>query len=221
MTEYKQHLQVLPFWKHLSNNEQEDILSYSIVKSFPKGSIIHTQDDSCLGMIIVLKGDIRVYLVSEEGKEITLYHIEQEEVDVLSASCVVNQITFDTELVAKEDSEILIIPVTVLSVLKENNIYVRSYIFELLTERFSDVMWTIQQTMFLKMNQRIASYLLDEANKQHSLSLQMTHESIAQEINSAREVVARVMKHFQQDGIIDMKRGNIEIKDKNKLKELL
>ena len=221
MSNNKQYLETLPFWNDLSKEEKENILSFSIVQSYKKGSFIHTQEDTCLGLIYVLEGDIRVYMVSEEGKEITLYHIKENEVDVLSASCVVNQITFDTELIAKEDSTLLIVPVTILSPLKDSNIHVRSYIYEVLAERFSDVMWTLQQVLFLKMDQRIATYLLDVSNTSNSLSIHTTHEEIAQEINSAREVVARVMKHLQDDGLIEMKRGVITILDKKRLLQLL
>ena len=221
MSNNKQYLETLPFWNNLSKEEKENILSFSIVQSYKKGSFIHTQEDTCLGLIYVLEGDIRVYMVSEEGKEITLYHIKENEVDVLSASCVVNQITFDTELIAKEDSTLLIVPVTILSPLKDSNIHVRSYIYEVLAERFSDVMWTLQQVLFLKMDQRIATYLLDVSNTTNSLSIHTTHEEIAQEINSAREVVARVMKHLQDDGLIEMKRGVITILDKKRLLQYL
>lgn len=221
MSNNKQYLETLPFWNNLSKEEKENILSFSIVQSYKKGSFIHTQEDTCLGLIYVLEGDIRVYMVSEEGKEITLYHIKENEVDVLSASCVVNQITFDTELIAKEDSTLLIVPVTILSPLKDSNIHVRSYIYEVLAERFSDVMWTLQQVLFLKMDQRIASYLLDVSNTTNSLSIHTTHEEIAQEINSAREVVARVMKNLQDDGLVEMKRGVITILDKKRLLQLL
>ena len=221
MSNNKQYLETLPFWNDLSKEEKENILSFSIVQSYKKGSFIHTQEDTCLGLIYVLEGNIRVYMVSEEGKEITLYHIKENEVDVLSASCVVNQITFDTELIAKEDSTLLIVPVTILSPLKDSNIHVRSYIYEVLAERFSDVMWTLQQVLFLKMDQRIATYLLDVSNTTNSLSIHTTHEEIAQEINSAREVVARVMKHLQDDGLIEMKRGVITILDKKRLLQYL
>ena len=221
MSNNKQYLETLPFWNDLSKEEKENILSFSIVQSYKKGSFIHTQEDTCLGLIYVLEGDIRVYMVSEEGKEITLYHIKENEVDVLSASCVVNQITFDTELIAKEDSTLLIIPVTILSPLKDSNIHVRSYIYEVLAERFSDVMWTLQQVLFLKMDQRIATYLLDVSNTSNSLSIHTTHEEIAQEINSAREVVTRVMKHLQDDGLVEMKRGVITILDKKRLLQYL
>ena len=221
MSNNKQYLETLPFWNNLSKEEKENILSFSIVQSYKKGSFIHTQEDTCLGLIYVLEGNIRVYMVSEEGKEITLYHIKENEVDVLSASCVVNQITFDTELIAKEDSTLLIVPVTILSPLKDSNIHVRSYIYEVLAERFSDVMWTLQQVLFLKMDQRIATYLLDVSNTSNSLSIHTSHEDIAQEINSAREVVARVMKHLQDDGLVEMKRGVITILDKKRLLQYL
>ena len=210
-----------PFWDNLKKEEKKELQTYSYLRHFDAGSIIHTQDSECLGVVKVLSGDVRIYMVSEEGKEVTLYHVGSEEVDVLSASCVVNQITFDTQMIAKEESDLLIIPVTILSKYKEENIYIRSFIYEILADRFSDVMWTMQQILFLKIDQRIASYLLDTANKTKSLELHMTHEQITEEINSAREVVARMMKHFQEDQILSMKRGVITIKNKDQLLQMI
>lgn len=221
MTEHVKYLETLPFFNHLSDDEKQSLISFSTLQKYPKGTLIHTPDDTCLGLVIVIEGNVRVFMVSEEGKEITLYHIHQDEIDVLSASCVVNQITFDTELIAKEDSVLLVVPVTILSPLKDSNIYVRSFIYETLAEHFSDAVWAFQQILFLKMDQRIATYLLDASNETGSLSIHTTHEEIAEEINSAREVVARIMKHFQEDGYIEMKRGVITIIDKKKLMKLL
>lgn len=214
-------LETFPFWDKLQKKDQEDILADSYVRKYEKGNIIHTKEGECLGIIQVLDGYVRTYMVSDEGKEITLYDISKGEVDVLSASCVLHQITFDTQLVAREDTTILVIPVTVLSRLKEENPYVRSYIYEVLADRFSDVMWTMQQILFLKMDQRLATYLLDESSRTGTNVLHVTHEEIAQEINSAREVVARMMKQFQKDGLIESRRGEIEIKEKTKLRNLL
>lgn len=221
MFEKEKILEDLPFWDHLESKEKKDIVDATVIRHYEAGNFIHSQDGECLGLVKVLNGDVRIYMVSEEGKEVTLYHIQEDEVDVLSASCVVNQITFDTQMVAKTDCDILIIPVTVLSKYKEENVYLRSYIYEILADRFSDVMWTMQQILFLKIDQRIAAYLLDASSQRKDLTLHVTHEMIAEEINSAREVVARMMKHFQEDQIIDMKRGTITIKNKAKLLELI
>lgn len=136
---------------------------------------------------------------------------------MLTASCILYQVTFDTQIVSEEDSRILIVPTTVLAGLKENNIYVRSYIYETLTERFSDVMWTFQQIVFYGIDQRVAAYILNQVEKG---VVRTTHEQMAKEINTAREVVARILKQFAEDDLIETGRGVITIKDRKGLMEI-
>ena len=215
------YLKQLPFYNRLSKQEKEDIIKFSSIKNYSKGTLIHSNENECLGLIMLIKGSIRIYMLSDEGKEITLYNIEENDIEVLSASCVFNQITFDTELIAKEDCELLIVSVNYLSKLIEENIYVRSYVYESLADRFSDVMWSIQQILFFKIDQRIASYLIDKANKEKTLTLSTTQENIALEINSAREVVTRMLKKFQKEKLIKINRKEITIIDKENLLKII
>lgn len=249
MDELLTRLEQLPFWKNLSQEEKDRTLSLSVIREYEKGNILHATDGDCLGLAMVLSGSVRAYMMSEEGREITLYHIHDGEWDVLTASCIMYQITFDTQMVIEEKSRILIVPTTALARLKEENIYVRSFIYEALTERFSDVMWTIQQILFYGIDQRVAAYLVHRAEEQgYSLSdaggtkghaggaggtkssagdaggddpvIMVTHEEIAREINTAREVVARIVKHFINDGLVETGRGKVKIKDPRRIYEL-
>lgn len=215
------YLSQLPFYEHLTNQQKEQMESVSYVAQFKKGQIIHDQGSDCLGMIMLLEGELRTFMISEEGREITLYRLEPEDVDILSAACVVNQITFDTQMVAVKDCSLLVIPAIHMSHWKEENVYIRSYVYELATDRFSDVMWMIQQTLFLRVDQRIAIYLLDEVNKNHSLEVKTTQEEIALEINSAREVVARMIKTMVKEGWVKTKRGSFTILDKKALQKII
>ena len=187
--------------------------------------MLHATDGDCLGMVVVLQGSVRAYMVSEEGREITLYHINKGETDVLTASCILYQITFDTEMVVEEDIRILILPTVVLKGLKEENVYVRSYIYEVLTERFSDVMWTMQQILFYGIDQRIAAFLLDQVagngiGSGQVPEIHITHEQIAREINTAREVVARIIRRFVADGLVETGRGRLRLIDLKGLRAL-
>ena len=142
-------------------------------------------------MLFVLSGEIRTYLLSEEGREVTLFRLYPGELCVLSASCVISQITFDTQMTAGMDTDVLIIPANVIAALKEKNLYVRCFLYELATKRFSDVMWAMQQIMFKGLDRRLAEFLLAEAERTGSDTIRMTHEQLAQHISSAREAVAR------------------------------
>ena len=236
MSEVLEQLQQLPFWEHLTEEEKRQTESYTVIAEFDKGNILHAMDKDCLGLAVVLKGSFRAYMMSEEGREITLYHVLEGEYDVLTASCIMYQITFDTQMVIEEDSRIMVVPTTILRRLKDENIYVRSFIFESLTERFSDVMWTMEQILFYGIDQRIAAFLVRRGMEQGCFSskameaigegsktcpeIRVTHEEIAREISTAREVVARIIRHFIDDGLIETGRGKIRILDPKGIYEI-
>ena len=210
----------LPFWSSLTEQEQETVRRSAFVRHYEKGAFVHSSDNECLGMMFVLSGEIRTYLLSEEGREVTLFRLYPGELCVLSASCVISQITFDTQMTAGMDTEVLIIPANVIAVLKEQNLHVRCFLYELATKRFSDVMWAMQQIMFKGLDRRLAEFLLAEAERTGSDTIRMTHEQIAQHISSAREAVARMLKGFSEDGLVELKRGAITLRDKNRLNRL-
>ena len=134
--------------------------------------------------------------------------------------CLISQITFDTQMTTGMDTEVLIIPANIIAALKEKNLYVRCFPYELATKRFSDVMWAMQQIMFKGLDRRLAEFLLAEAERTGSDTIRMTHEQIAQHISSAREAVARMLKSFSEDGLVELKRGAITLRDKNRLNRL-
>ena len=171
-------------------------------------------------MFLVISGEIRTYLLSEEGREITLFRLYPNDICVLSASCVISQITFDTFMTAKQETEVLIVPANAIALLKERNINVKCFLYELAVKRFSDVMWSMQQIMFKSLDKRLAEFLLAEAERTGSDTIRMTHEQIAQHISSAREAVARMLKRFSEDGLVELRRGAITLRDKNRLNRL-
>ena len=210
----------LQFWPSLTEQEQETLRRSAFVRHYEKGAFVHSSDTECLGLLFVLSGEIRTYLLSEERREITLFRLYPGQLCVLSASCVISQITFDTQMTAGTDTDVLIIPATVIAALKEKNLYVRCLLYELATKRFSDVMWAMQQIMFKGLDQRLAEFLLAEAERTGSDTIRMTHEQIAQHISSAREAVARMLKGFSEDGLVELRRGAITLRDKNRLNRL-
>ena len=112
----------LPFWSSLTEQEQETLRRSALVRQYEKGAFVHSSDNECLGMLFVLSGEIRTYLLSEEGREVTLFRLYPGELCVLSASCVINQITFDTQMTVGMDTEVLIIPANIIAALKEKNL---------------------------------------------------------------------------------------------------
>ncbi len=213
-------LNQLPFWSSLLEEEKDRVRQRAFVNHYEKGTIINNGNKECLGMFFVLSGEIRTYLLSEEGREVTLFRLYSSDICVLSASCIISQITFETQMIAQQDADLLIIPVDVIAEISENNIYVRCFLYEMATRRFSDVMWAMQQILFKGLDRRLAGFLLAEAERSNSNVIHMTHEKIAQQISSAREVVARMFKHFAEDGLVDVKRGAITLLDIDGLRNL-
>ena len=169
---------------------------------------------------MILSGGVRVSLISDEGREITLYRAHAGEFCVSTASCVIRQLTFEAIVTAEEDTTVLVIPSSVTAKLMESNAHVRAFVFEKETERFSQAVWAIQHMLFKKFDQRLASYLVAEFKKSGKPEIRKTQEEIARDVNSAREVVARMFKEFSAKGLVEIKRGRILLKDVDGLKRL-
>lgn len=213
-------LERLPFWKLLTDSEKELVRQNAVIRLYKKGTQVYSSERECLGMLFVMQGEMRTYLLSEEGREVTLFRIYPNDLCVLSASCVISQISFDTQMSAQKDTEALIIPPNIVLLLKEKNLSVRCFLYELATKRFSDVMWAMQQILFKRLDQRLALFLMQESQRLGTDTIHMTHEQIAQQISSAREAVARMLKQFSEDGLVELKRGAIRLLDQKGLKAL-
>ena len=219
-TKMESVLERLPFWKLLTDSEKELVRQNAVIRLYKKGTPVYSSERECLGMLFVMQGEMRAYLLSEEGREVTLFRIYPNDLCVLSASCVISQISFDTQMSAQKDTEALIIPPNIVLFLKEKNISVRCFLYELATKRFSDVMWAMQQILFKRLDQRLALFLMQESQRLGTDTIHMTHEQIAQQISSAREAVARMLKQFSEDGLVELKRGAIRLLDQKGLKAL-
>lgn len=208
------------FWDKLSDEQKELLCANTRSVSYKKGTNIHGAEDSCTGAIIVVSGCLRAYLLSENGKEITLCRFKTGEVCMLSASCVLESITFDVVIDAEEDSEVYIVRGDVMAKVSKENIYVENYALDNAVKRFSDVVWVMQQIMFLSLDKRIAVFLWDEMVRTDSTVIKLTHEQIAKYISSAREAVTRMLRYLASEGIVELSRKGITIIDKEKLRAL-
>ncbi len=220
VTKMESVLERLPFWKLLTDSEKELVQQNAVIRLYKKGTRVYSSERECLGMLFVMQGEMRTYLLSEEGREVTLFRIYPNDLCVLSASCVISQISFDTQMSAQKDTEALMIPPNIVLLLKEKNLSVRCFLYELATKRFSDVMWAMQQILFKRLDQRLALFLMQESQRLGTDTIHMTHEQIAQQTSSAREAVARMLKQFSEDGLVELKRGAIRLLDQKGLKAL-
>lgn len=211
----------LPFWNKLSG-EEKTVAEHGLTKhTYEKGVYILGFSDVCLGMVYIRKGSIRVFITSEEGREVTLFHISEDECCVFSSACVIGGITLDVQMVAETEVELLAIHAGIVAKLMDSNIYFRCFAYELSTARYSTVVWVMQQILFAHFDERLARLLLSIYKKTGDKTIRMTQEAMAQEVNSAREVVARMLRQFASDGWIELNRGAVVLKNIEALKKIL
>ncbi len=211
----------LDFWDKLNASEMDMLVSSISKVSYSKGVNIHSSESECVGVLLIKSGGFRVYILSEDGREVTLYRLSPGNICILSASCILNSITFDVHIDAEADTEAYLVNIGAFSKLSSQNVYVENFAYRNTIEKFSDVMWAMEQILFMSFDKRLAIFLLDEITKTDSTELNITQEQIAKYIGSAREVVSRMLKVFQSQGILKQTRGSIHILDKNKLRELI
>ncbi len=211
----------LGFWDKLNEKEKSLVLNNTTKITYAKGAVLHNADNECLGLIIIQKGGLRVYILSEDGREVTLFRLAEGDACVLSASCILNNITFDVIIDAETETEVLLLNVGTFSKLNNENIYVENFAYKNTADRFSDVMWAIEQILFMSFDKRLATFLIDEAAKTKTTDINLTHDQIAKYLGSAREVVSRMLKNFEAQGILKLSRGLIQITDKEKLRKIL
>lgn len=211
--------EIFPFWNEISEYDRDFICRNSFALTYPKGTNIHDGNE-CSGVIFVRSGSLRLYMMSDNGKEITLYRLHKGDMCMLSASCVLKTITFDVFVDAEENSECYIISGSAFAEVSDRNPQIRIFALETAVSRFSDVMWIMQQILFMSMDRRLAIFLSDESARTNSDTIILTHEQIARYIGSAREVVSRMLKYFAGEGIVEVSRKGIKILDKNRLRQL-
>ena len=211
---------VFPIWNKLTENVKLMLKDSAVKRRVEKGKILHKSSGECLGLVIVEEGQLRAFVLSEGGKEITLFRLFELDFCLFTASCVFSGIQFGVSIEVEKDTEFWLIPPNVYRELMEKSTAVANYTNELMASRFSEVMWLIEQVMFKSFDKRLAAFLIEESNIENSDRLEITHERIANHLGSAREVVTRMLKYFQNEGAVKLSRGAVEIADRKKLSEI-
>lgn len=203
-------------------DEQRKLLENSVqTASFGKGQVVHRHGNNCVGAIFVRKGRLAFSIISEEGREITLFRTEEGESCILSASCVFQVIELEGYVTAEIASELSVLPAPVLSQLMRENSDVERLMYKQVVKQYSDVLQTMQNIVFFSLEKRLATFLLDESRRRSSSSFSATHEQIARCIGSSREVVTRTLNQFSVRGMVELGRGSVTILDAEELEALL
>ena len=210
----------LPVWKDLTPEQQARIESVIEYREVKKGTHIHDSSADCLGLVMVKSGQLRTYILSEDGREITINRLFEYDVSLLSASCVMPDMQFNIMIEAEKDSAFWSIPACLFKNLVDESLAVSNFSRNLLSSNFSELMWLMEQIMWKSFDKRLAAFLIEECQLEESSTLKVTHEKIANHLGTAREVVTRMLRYFQSEGMVLLTRGTIEITDQNKLETL-
>ena len=212
--------QYFPIWDKLTADQQQRIKSVSILQKVKSGTVLHDGSPECLGMLLVRSGQLRAYILSEEGREVTICRFFEMDICLFSASCVMPNMQFDIFIEAEKDTEVWVVPACLYQNLMDESLPLSKYSHDLITNHFSELMWLIEQIMWKSFDKRLAKCLLEEAAVEGTDVLRITHEKIANHLGTAREVVTRMLRYFQSENMVKLTRGAVEITDAKALGKL-
>ena len=209
-----------PIWDKLTRDQQERLRSVTEFQKVKGGTVLHDGSPDCLGMLLVRSGQLRAYLLNDEGREITITRFFEMDICLFSASCVMPNMQYDIFIEAEKDTELWVIPACLYQNLMDESLAIAKYSHDLITNHFSELMWLMEQIMWRSFDKRLAAFLLEESQLEGSSVLKITHEKIANHLGTAREVVTRMLRYFQNEGMVNLTRGTIEITNAKKLEQL-
>lgn len=211
-----EHIEDFPLDRYLGAEDRLLVRRRMKVSDVSAGTVLF-DSDSCQGVLLVVRGVVRVYMVSESGREITLYRLRDGDLCTLSLSCLRGTMPVQAIVAADTDCRIALLPTDAFAALQERNAGVRELMFETMNERLAEVMWVVDQVTFRGMDRRVGDYLLSRP----SPVVYATHEEIAGELGTAREVVSRMLKYFEKNGYIELSRGKLKVIDPEGLRRSL
>ncbi|WP_251388763.1 Crp/Fnr family transcriptional regulator [Mediterraneibacter agrestimuris] len=211
---------VFPFWKELTKKEQDELQQSVVENVCPKGTLLHYGGQECAGVQIIYSGQARVFITSPNGGEITLFRLVEGDVSILSAACMMKGMDIELDMELETDSVVCTIPKFVYKKVHDENTAVKDYTLEMISEKFSDIMWLFNQYVFSNVASRLAGAILEHRALGGEDVLTITHDVLARDLGTAREVVSRLLKQFQMDGLVKLARGKIEVLDAGKLAKI-
>jgi len=212
--------QYFPIWNKLTDDQRQRITQRVVRREVKKGTLLHDGSNECTGLLLVRAGQLRAYILSDEGREITIYRLFDRDMCLFSASCIMRSIQFDITVEAEKDTELWLIPPDVYQSVMNESAAVANYTNEVMATRFSEVMWLMEQIMWKSLDKRLAAFLAEESAIEGSETLKLTHETIAKHLGSHREVITRMLRYFQSEGWVKVSRGTVEILDMDALEGL-
>jgi CRP/FNR family transcriptional regulator len=203
---------LLPFLTDSTTPAARAFTEQATLMRFPAGTTVFEEGDICSIFTILATGQVRVFTIGETGREITLYRFARGESCILTTSCILSAEQFPAIATVEQDVEAYVVPDTAFHEWINTFQPWRTYIFQLLSRRLATVMAVLDAVAFRRMDARIAEFLLQRiAPAQPALSL--THQQIAADLGTSREVVSRILSDFADDGLVQIGRGVVTVID--------
>lgn len=202
-----------PFWESLTESQKKQLRDSTTVNQCTKKTVLHFGGGECAGVQIIASGRARVFITSPGGGDITLFRLLEGDVSILSAACMMNGMDVELDMEMETDCVIYTISKKAYRRLYDECGAVKDYTMEMISEKFSDIMWLFNQFVFSNVASRVAGALLEHRGLEGSDVIAVTHEMLARDAGTAREVVTRILRQFQSDGLVKLTRGKIEITD--------
>lgn len=209
-----------PCWHEISPAWQQRLTQQAVQRRAAKGTVIHNGSVKCTGLLLMQSGQLRAYMLSPEGREVTLYRLFEGDVCLMSASCIMASVSFDIIIAAEKDTAYWLLPPDLYKQLMTQSAPIANYTNDIMALRFSQVMHTMEDILWKRFDQRLAAFLSEESRIEGSDSLHITHEAMGNHLGNPREVVTRMLRRFQSDGLIRLSRGCIKLLDKPALTAL-
>ena len=209
-----------PFWDALPASERSLLERSATLSRAKRGDIIHNGTLDCTGLLLVCSGQLRAYILSEEGREITLYRLLERDVCLFSASCMLHSLRFDITIRVEKDASFYRIPAETYKTLTDQSAPLANFTNRIMASRFTEVMWLMEQILWKSFDRRLAAFLVSESALEETETLHITHEEIANHLGTAREVVTRMLHYFQSESLVQLTRGSIRLLSPTRLEAL-
>lgn len=216
---FQEYIDQFELWRALTPQQRETLAAHTRFSRYKKGASVHRGSLGRAGTMHIISGTLRVYILSEEGREFTLYFLRDGDVALLASTSFLSTISCDISIEATKNTELFVSDTEIVRDILNENIEVRARAYEYVIVRLSEMLWKFRQMLFTSAERRLAKFLLAESARTAGDEIRLTHEETAQYLGTAREVVSRLIRDFSQEGLVQTSRGCIHILDRAALRE--
>ena len=217
MDEWKKRaIEAFPHLAEMPEQDRANVLDMMSMGLYPAGTVMIEEGRRCRGAALVLSGVIRVYKLSEEGREITLYRVGAGETCILAVSCLLGGVDYPVIAEVEDDAEVIMLPIDALRTLMTKSEPWQRFVFSSMASAMMEVLTVLDAVAFRSMDARMAARLLQCPFNR----IEMTHEELAADMGTAREVVSRLLKELENRRIVELGRGKVIILNRKALEEI-